>query len=110
MSIHCYGVVGVTFEGRQQILSDFFRTYRHGSKHLVKLVHESDNQYDPNAVAVHLNVNGTDYKHVGYISKNENQAVLSALNAGKVKSASLRSIGPNYCGDLGLTIEAEVED
>ena len=94
MSNQHYSVVGVTFENRQEILSDFFKGYRHGGKYSVKLVHEADNQYDPNAVAVHLDVGGGVFRGVGYISRQE----------------SLRSIGPNYRGDIGLTIEAEVED
>ena len=105
-----YNVVGVTFEDRQEILSDFFKNYRHGGKYNVKLVHEADNQYDSNAVAVQLDVGGGVFKGVGYISRQENKALSQSVDAGKVKSASLRSIGPNYKGDIGLTIEAEVED
>ena len=44
MSNQHYSVVGVTFENRQEILSDFFKGYRHGGKYSVKLVHETDNQ------------------------------------------------------------------
>ena len=110
MSNQHYSVVGVTFENRQEILSDFFKGYRHGGKYSVKLVHETDNQYDPNAVAVHLDVGGGVFKGVGYISRQENKALSQSVDAGKVRSASLRSIGTNYRGDIGLTIEAEVED
>lgn len=110
MSKQHYSVVGVTFENRQEILSDFFKTYRHGGKYNVKLVHEADNQYDSNAVAVHLEVSEGIFKGVGYISRQENKALSQSVDAGKVKNASLRSIGPNYKGDIGLTIEAEVED
>lgn len=110
MSNQHYSVVGVTFENRQEILSDFFKGYRHGGKYNVKLVHEANNQYDSNAVAVHLEVGEGIFKGVGYISRQENKALSQSVDAGKVKNASLRSIGPNYKGDIGLTIEAEVED
>ena len=110
METKCYGVVGVTFENRQDILSRFFKGYRHGGKYDVRLVHEADNQYDANAVAVMLDVGGGDFKGVGYIARQENEALSRNVDEGKVRSARLRSIGPNYRGDIGLTIEAEVED
>ena len=110
MSNQRYNVVGVTFENRQSILSDFFKHYKHGGKYPVLLNHEINNQYDKNAIAVHLDVGGSNFKHVGYISKLDNEALVETLDAGKVKTARLYSMGPNYKGDIGLTIEAEVED
>ena len=108
MSIQHYPVVGVTFEGRQQILSDFFKGYHHGAHYAVALEREPSNQYDPNAISVSLDVGGSDFRKVGYISKQDNQLLGKVLD--KVKTARLKSIGPNYKGDLGLTIEAEFDD
>lgn len=108
MSSQCYNVVGVTFEGRQQLLSDFFRSYRHGGKYDVRLKHEKNNQYDKNAVSVNLDFGGADYRKVGYISRQDNGLLVKHL--GKVKCAYLRSMGPNHNGDIGLTIEAEFDD
>ena len=42
------------------------------------LVHEKDNEYDKNAVAVFT----LDYKKVGYISKNENRMLAEDLGSG----------------------------
>lgn len=108
MSSQCYNVVGVTFEGRQQVLSDFFKGYRHGGKYDVRLEREPDNPYDGNAIAVRLDVGGADYRHVGYISRQDNALLGKALP--KLKTARLHSMGPNYKGDIGLTIEAEFDD
>ncbi len=110
MTNQCYSVVGVTFENRQQILSDFYKHYRHGGKYDVLLIHEDDNKYDKNAIGVMLDVGGCKYEHVGYISRQENEGLVPIVDAGKVRSAKLHSMGPNYKGDIGLTIEAELED
>ena len=98
-----YPVVGVTFENRQDILGEFYKTYKSGGKYGVKLVEETDNAYDPNAVAVHLETSPGTYRHVGYISKNDN--VLAKERMPRLESARLRSIGPNRKGQIGLTID-----
>ena len=108
MSSQCYNVVGVTFDGRQEILSDFFRGYKHGGNYGVSIESEPENQYDKNAIAVRLDVGNGNYKHVGYISKQDNELLGKVMD--KVKTAKLHSMGPNYKGDIGLTIEVEFED
>lgn len=108
MSNQCYNVVGVTFEDRQEVLSNFFKNYKVGGHYSVNLEKEPNNPYDKNAIAVHLDVGGSNYKHVGYISKQDNVLLGSAL--GKMKTAKLRSMGPNYKGDIGLTVEVEFDD
>lgn len=108
MSSQCYNVVGVTFEGRQQVLQEFFRNYKVGGKYDVSLEKEDDNQYDPNAIAVSLDMGNSDFRKVGYISRQDN--VLLGKVLGKLKTAKLRSMGPNRNGDIGLTIEAEFDD
>ena len=101
-----YDVVGVTFEGRQQILNDFYKNYKVGGFHEVKLECEPDNQYDQNAIGVHLDVGGSDFKQVGYISRMDNVRLGNMLKTGKFKRASLCSMGPNSKGELGLKIQA----
>ena len=104
-----YDVVGVTFEGRQEILDKFFKnTYKIGGSYAVRLVREPDNKYDKNAVAVYLDLGGSDFKQVGYISKQENQKLIADF--GKMKTASVASMGPNSFGDIGLTIKVEFDD
>ena len=108
MSSQCYSVVGVTFEGRQDILSDFYKSYRHGGHYDVMLEREPDNQYDKNAISVSLDVGNSDFKKVGYISKQDNELLGTVMD--RLKTAKVHSMGPNYKGDIGLTIEAEFDD
>ena len=55
-------VAGVTFEGRQGIISMLT------GKEPVKIVPEPDNQYDPNALAVWVN-RGGELARVGYVPR-----------------------------------------
>lgn len=107
MEIRNYVVVGVTFEHRQDILSDFYKNYHHGTHYDVNLIKEDNNPYDSNAVAVNIDVNG-EMKNVGYISKKENVELRQRFD--KIKNAHVRSIGPNINGDLGLSINVEFDD
>ncbi len=98
-----YPVVGVTFENRQDILGEFYKGYRTGGRYGVKLVEETDNAYDPNAVAVHLETSPDVYRQVGYLSRNDNVVVKQMMP--RLQSARLASIGPNRKGQIGLTID-----
>lgn len=98
-----YTVVGVTFENRQDILGEFYKSYKAGGRYGVKLVEETDNAYDPNAVAVHLETSPDVYRQVGYLSRNDN--VLAKERMPRLAGARLRSIGPNRKGQIGLTID-----
>lgn len=108
MSNQHYAVVGVTFEDRQSILSDFYRTYKVGGKYGVSLEAEPQNPYDPNAISVSLECADGEYRQVGYISKQDNVSLGKAL--GKVRTARLLSMGPNSKGDIGLNIDVEFDD
>ena len=99
-----YPVVGVTFEGRQDILNEFYRSYKAGGSYGVKLVSEDDNPYDANAVAVHLETEPGTYRQVGYLSRDVNAKAREM--APRLASAKLRSIGPNRKGQIGLTVDA----
>lgn len=107
MNNKSYNVVGVTFDHRQDILSNFFKNYKHGGYYNVSLLKEDDNIYDYNAVSVNLEVNGK-IECVGYISKNENVELRSLMD--RIKDAKVKSIGPNRNGDLGLSIMVEFND
>ena len=102
-----YNVVGVTFEHRQDILSNFFKNYKHGAYYNVSLLKEDENPYDKNAVSVNLDVNGK-VECIGYISKNENIELRNLMD--KIKDAKVKSIGPNRNGDLGVSILVEFDN
>lgn len=103
-----YNVVGVTFEGRQDVLNDFFKNkYAVGGDYDCQLFLENDNQYDKNAVAVFLDT-GNEFKSVGYISKGENVELRKIF--GQIESVKLASMGPNYKGIIGLSIAVELDD
>jgi hypothetical protein len=97
-----YPVVGVTFENRQDILERFYGRYMCGHIYGVHLLKEDDNQYDKNAISVELETNPGIYEKIGYISKDSN--VQMRTDWGKLKRASLKSIGYNSKGQLGLAI------
>lgn len=109
LSKKSYPIVGVTFENRQEFLSDFYKKYNVGGKYDVFLAKEDDNLYDKNAIAVSIaDFNHSSFNKVGYISKNDNVELMEKL--GNIATARLLSIGPNYKGDIGLTIEVTFEE
>lgn len=100
--IRLLSVVGVTFEGRQEILSDFYNNiYKEGSKNPVELFLEDDNPYDSNAIKVSLEVGGK-FNDIGYISKDDNVELRKVFK--NIKKSYIQSMGANYKGVLGLTI------
>lgn len=103
-----YPVVGVTFEGRQDILNRFYGRYAYGKKYGVRLFKEDDNQYDSNAVGVELETSPNVYEMVGYIPKDRNCELRAEW--GRMKEASLRSIGPTRGNNIGLTISVKFEN
>lgn len=104
-----YQIVGVTFENRQEFLSDFYKKYKVGGKYGVLLEREDDNLYDKNAIVVAItDLNSSTLNKVGYISKNDNVELRKKFD--NIITARLLSIGPNYKGDIGLTIEVAFEE
>jgi len=102
-----YHVVGVTFEGRQKVLAEFFKTYKVGKRYDVVLMPENNNAYDSNAISVALEVNGK-YQCVGYIPKELNQELRNEMNF--IASSRLKSIGYGTNGNIGLTIRVDFDD
>ena len=102
-----YHVVGVTFEGRQKTLSEFFKKYKVGKQYDVMLMPENNNAYDPNAIAVALDVNGK-YECVGYIAKELNQDLRAKMDC--ISEARLKSIGYGTNGKIGLTIRVDFDE
>jgi len=68
-------VVGVTYENRQATIA------RLRGKEPCRLVPEPENQYDSNAIAVHV-ATGNGIKHIGYIKK-ELAATIAPLMEGE---------------------------
>lgn len=96
-----YKVNGTSF--CQDALNKFYKDdYKIGKHYEIKLVCEEDNPYDSNAIAVYLNSD-----KIGYIPKVSNVELKQSF--GKIKSAYLKSMGPNYKGIIGAEIEIEME-
>lgn len=101
-------IVGTTFENRQDILA-----HLEGDESL-RVRREPENQYDPRAVAVDVNIKGKWYP-VGYIAKDKNKDIAEALDAGReveIKISEVtggdkgKSLGMNIC----LKYEKEVSE
>ena len=102
-----YKVVGVTFEGRQAILRNFYEENKKtGKLHKCDLILDDENPYDKNAVGVFLY--GDKLYHVGFISKDENNFVRE--NFCYIKDIRVKRYGfmPDN-GTIGLTIEVTYE-
>ena len=103
-----YQIVGVTFDGRQEILNEFYKkTYRVGGKFPVLLLLDNTNKYDKNAISVNLEINGK-YENVGFVSKNENVDLRKRF--GNINQSLLHSMGPNYRGVIGFSIIVDFDD
>ena len=88
--------VGVTFEGRQEVLATLKPTTP------LRLVREPENEYDPNAVAIEANVDG--WKPVGYIAANNNTTLAKEMDGGTSTKVSVSSITGGDEKNYGLNI------
>lgn len=91
-------IVGTTFENRQDILA-----HLEGSESL-RVRREPENQYDPRAVAVDVDIKGKWYP-VGYIAKDKNKDIAEALDAGREVEISISEVtGGDKGNNLGMNI------
>lgn len=91
-------IVGTTFENRQDILA-----HLEGSESL-RVRREPENQYDPRAVAVDVDIKGKWYP-VGYIAKDKNKDIAEALDAGREVEIKLSEVtGGDKGKNLGMNI------
>ena len=90
-------IVGVTFEGRQEVLAVL------NGDELLRLRREADNQYDKNAVAVDVQF-GEDWSPIGYIAKDKNEKLAAQLDAGGQVAIRIASLTG---GDIGKNGEAK---
>lgn len=91
-------IVGTTFENRQDILA-----HLEGGENL-RVRREPENQYDPRAVAVDVDIKGKWYP-VGYIAKDKNKDIAEALDAGREVEIKISEItGGDKGKNLGMNI------
>lgn len=101
-------IVGTTFENRQDILA-----HLEGSESL-RVRREPENQYDPRAVAVDVDIKGKWYP-VGYIAKDKNKDIAEALDAGREVEIKISEVtggdkGKNLGMNICLKYEKEVSE
>lgn len=103
-----YQVVGVTFDGRQEILTPFYtKTYRVGENYPVMLLLDNTNKYDKNAISVNLEINGK-MENVGFISRDENVELRKKFT--RITDSRVHSMGTNYRGIIGFSIDIDFDD
>lgn len=93
-------LVGVTFEGRQEVIS----TLR--GKEPLRVRREKDNKYDPKAVAVDVYKND-EWLPIGYIAKDKNTDISEALDAGETVFISIGSLTGGGDKAYGVNISLE---
>lgn len=77
------GVAGVTFEGRQSILSALYDAQAaHNAQLTADLEREPDNRYDPSAIKVMVST-AAHRVHIGYIPRNLAARLAPKLDAGE---------------------------
>lgn len=95
-------LVGVTFEGRQDILDGI------DSRTEVALYRERDNIYDSNAVSVVLKK--TPDVKLGYISRKQNKGIASMLDKGETINVRVKRVISNSDKEdshLGIVVVLE---
>jgi single-stranded-DNA-specific exonuclease len=93
-------VVGVSFEGRQEIV----RTLKQSQE--LFLMREPDNDHDSNAVAVLTNTG----EQVGYLSKTMAEDLAPAMDKGNNYNVKITTITGGEDQHLGVNIEILHED
>ena len=96
-------LVGVTFEGRQAVISTL-----KGNEPL-RVRREADNEYDPNAVAVDVKV-GEEMLPIGYIAKDKNLEIAKSLDAGIPVEIKLASLTGGNGKSFGVNIELQYQE
>lgn len=90
-------VAGVTFEGRQALIAKLT------GKELAHVVPEPENQYDPNALAVMVMIDG-EPKKVGYIPRDLAE-ILAPVIAGRTVRVGIAEVLGGRGWNRGLRIE-----
>ena len=93
-------LVGVTFEGRQAVIS-----LLKGDEQL-SCRREPENEYDKNAVAVDV-LTGGEWLPIGYIAKDKNQEIAASMDAGIVPKITPATITGGDGKSFGINFEIE---
>lgn len=101
-------VAGVTFEGRQGIISML------SGKEPVRIVAEPDNKFDKNALAVHVSRGGS-VEHIGYIPRDLAETFAPLLDGESVigKIFEINGGFEKWNGErasYGVIVEFEIPD
>ncbi len=101
-------VAGTTFEGRQTYLE------RLTGKEPVRLVPEPENPYDPNAIAVHIAIEG-NVRHCGFIPR-EMAAEIAPLLEGESIDCNIEAVTGGFItydgsqAAYGLRLQIQLPD
>ena len=101
-------VAGVTFGSRQAALKRIGERYSPDDV-AVTLRYEPDNQYDRNAVAVDVSVNGSKAYRLGYLPREWAEFVAGIMDAGVALTARLRGITGGYGEKLNCGALVEIQ-
>lgn len=93
-------LVGVTFEGRQEVIAML------GGDEPLRTRREPENEYDPNAVAVDVLIAET-WQPIGYIAKDKNKDICEAMDAGNEVLIGIASLTGGNGKSYGVNIELE---
>ena len=96
-------LVGVTFEGRQAVISQL-----KGGEQL-RCRREPENEYDPRAVAVDVLLND-EWLPVGYIAKDKNKEIAYSMDGGEKIKITLSNITGGDGKSFGINIELEYKE
>lgn len=85
-------VVGVTFEGRQEVLGMMLERFTaKGTQFPAKLVLEDDNKFDQYAVKVQAELEGYGFLDIGYVPRDINQDLRALIP--KINEVRIISVG-----------------
>lgn len=93
-------LVGVTFEGRQDVIKSL------RGKEPLRVRREKDNKYDPRAVAVDV-YKDDEWIPIGYIAKDKNKDISETLDAGNTVYISIGDITGGGDRSYGVNISLE---
>lgn len=101
---YCSKIVGVTFEGRQDTIK-----LLKGDEQL-RVRREPDNEYDPKAVAVDVEVTPDTWRPIGYIAKDKNSEIAKSLDENQTVFIKIASLTGGDKKSYGVNIELTYEE
>lgn len=116
-------LVGVSFEGRQDVIADIKQLVDDGNDIDLRFRREPDNEYDKDAVAIDALIPGgavgfddntnvdvsEEWVQVGYIARDKNSELAGVLDAGKKAGIKLSDITGGDGKSYGVNVYIEYE-